>query len=113
MQHNPPFEAVTRLNMTWIKSTAGARWRRVRGGWQNRRMLKKLAMIALPAWLAAWPVAPAAESTDATTRAIMHEVAGTLEVLLPLSLDSDEFLSPGLVQNHSRVRHRRHGEGES
>jgi len=52
-------------------------------------MLKKLLIIALPAVLCAGPAA-----ADSETRHIMQDVADSLEILLPLSLDSDTFLDP-------------------
>lgn len=57
-------------------------------------MLKKILLVALPLLFFAGTPAPASDTSDNGTRAIMHDVADALEVLLPLSLDSDTFLSP-------------------
>lgn len=68
-------------------------------------MIKKL-LLSAAALLVSLPAAPASEP-DAETRAIMRHVAGTLEVLLPLSLDSETFLDPGnretVTRNLSRL----------
>ena len=65
-------------------------------------MLKKLLVIVLPATLIAGPA-----EADSQTRQIMQNVAGSLEVLLPLSLDSETFLDPGnrdvVMKNLSRL----------
>jgi len=58
-------------------------------------MIKKLLCLTLPAVLVAAPL-----KADTETRHIMQDVADALEVLLPLSLDGDEFLSP---DNRERV----------
>lgn len=64
-------------------------------GWQNARMSKKLPLILFTFLLCAAAAVPASEPTDQKTRDIMHDVAEALSVLLPLSLDSDTFLSAG------------------
>jgi len=62
-------------------------------------LIKKLLVLVLPAFLLAGPAAAA----DSETRHIMQDVAESLEVLLPLSLDSDSFLAQDnreLVSTH-------------
>lgn len=53
-------------------------------------MFKKLLLIVLPAALVT--LAAGSAAADSETRRIMQNVADSLEVLLPLSLDSDVFL---------------------
>lgn len=52
-------------------------------------MLRKLLVIILPAAMLTVPA-----SADTQTRHLMQNVTESLEVLLPLSLDSDSFLNP-------------------
>jgi len=65
-------------------------------------MFKKLLFLIVPAVLAAGPAA-----ADSQTRYIMQNVAEALEVLLPLSLDSETFLDPDnrevIMANLSRL----------
>ncbi|MDZ7840273.1 MAG: hypothetical protein U5R46_05555 [Gammaproteobacteria bacterium] len=80
-------------------------------------MIKKLLLILLSATVLTGPA-----TADSQTRHLMQNVADSLEVLLPLSLDSDAFLDPAnrstVMDNLSRLEESAdgladHGEPQS